>query len=272
MEPNLKDIQLYPYDKIFLMRNRYTSLVVRAVLTGTALDPQGGTVYFTISRDASRPASVMPTSGNYHHPILSNYSSSIVRFTAAVDYGNGAGAAGGGTGLLPEATPTPTDGRNSEEQFAWLLYENMDKALYDKVMAQHGSAFNKYDPLEVDGQTVGHMGESKVFTEVTPQTATGSDPFSYWKAETLDVSVDYASTDLRVMKHEDGSEENCLDVFLFLSYDTDLIDHYWNVCADKQLQSSTDIGQTLEKGIEMKNDFKQITVNVLDTADQQTQS
>ena len=111
------------------------------------------------------------------------------------------------------------------------------------------------------------MGDSRVLTTVKEQTAPGADPYAYRKEDTLNVSVDYTADDLRVM--EDGKE--CLNVFLYISYDVDLVSHYWNKCADKQqLGQQGGLGD-IEKGIPMKNDFTQVAVNILDTANDPTQ-
>ena len=253
----LRDVHFFPYDKLFEMRNRYTSLLLRAELTGTALDPNGGTIYFTINRNPSCPATVPDPQGG-SQPLLSSYASSIMRFTAAVDHGGGNPSAGGGTGLLPVASPTPTDGRNSEQQFAWLLYENLDKALYDRVQEFRGNNTTQEPLTNASGQTVGAMGDSKVFTRVIEQTMPDADPFAYRKADFLEVCVKYTADDLRVTPEG----ENCLNVFLFVSYDMPLVEHYWLYCADKQLDQGTGVGDNFVREIKMENDFTQMTVNI----------
>lgn len=288
-EESLKDVQFFPYDELFKLRNRYTSLIVRAELTGETLRPEGGTVYFSIGRNPA--CEKMKTDPKTGREEPSDFASSIMRFTIAVDHGEGNLTTGSGTGLLPPApadlTPDPATGRTQEQEFAWLLYNGLDQAMvgnqtfYDMVQDLVGDSKDRYE-LKINDLKAGTVGDSKVFTTV--ETVPNSEEFTYSKEDSIEVAVDYTTGDLRVTPEG----QKCLNVFLFISYDKPLVQHFWQYCInDIELNPSGDGGAaggepsgggtgegggtsgggTTEENnfireIRMANDFTAVTVNI----------
>ena len=75
-ENGLVPIQMPAYDTVFTNRNRYTSVVVRARLTGTELLVKGNnTIHFTIERNVPASTATQPP----------ETSCSVLRFTGAAD-------------------------------------------------------------------------------------------------------------------------------------------------------------------------------------------
>lgn len=73
----ISDIDINPYDLIFLSRNRYTPVFARVEVKRNTSMPKSGTVYLTITRKLDNNDS----DGSE----LSEFSSSLIRFTAKVD-------------------------------------------------------------------------------------------------------------------------------------------------------------------------------------------
>lgn len=73
----ISDIDINPYDLIFLSRNRYTPVFARVEVKRHSSMPKSGKVYLTITRKLDNNDSIGSE--------LSKFSSSLIRFTAKVD-------------------------------------------------------------------------------------------------------------------------------------------------------------------------------------------
>ena len=154
----ITDVHLQPHDLIFTKRNRYTPLVVRARLSGKALN-NNDLIHFSVSRD-THTAEPGPGSSS-QLPVLS---SQVLRFTGAI--GEALGSSAG------------------ESTQGMEIYKNLDKALYESVLGYSGNKTVSETTDPASPQCV--VGSSNVFVTANAH------------ASDIDVQIPYdPKTDLK---------------------------------------------------------------------------
>lgn len=146
---SIADIDINPYDLIFLSRNRYTPVFARVEVKRNTSMPKSGTVYLTITRKLDNNDS--------EGSELSEFSSSLIRFTAFID---------------------PNDGS--------VNYDNADK-LYSDIDASMYTDTKSYRTKAND--TSSHP-YSKTFVSAEKD---GSE-YNFAKTATITLQVDYTES------------------------------------------------------------------------------
>ena len=184
-DPKITDFDMQVHDVIFKSRNRYTPAVVYIHAYDLQQDLQsGGRVSVTLTRNED-PAFGYNDHGGLQLP---EKSTSILRYTLA----SNSGTSWLGTDADPYAAAQQT-------------YNNIDAALYDKIVNQKNYAsVGNISVASGVFTTVTKNSETRVITEIT-------------KTGSVTLTVDYTAEQVT-----DGE----LDLFLYITYDEDLVNSF----------------------------------------------
>ena len=184
-DPTLENLKMQVHDVVFKSRNRYTPAVVHIHLFNISESyRQNGSVSLTLVRN-NDAAYETGTGGK---KVLPKKTTSILRFTLANNMGT---------------SWISADNAKTEAQNATLTYNNVDNALYQKIVL-NGDYTDIQGTLDLD---------SKVFTTYTLNAEDEIETISKASSITLTVSC----TSDQVASGE-------LDLFLYITYDQDLVD------------------------------------------------
>lgn len=173
---NISDITMHTHDLIFKARNKYTPVVIRIAITGSDM-PVFGNAVVTIDRDTS--IDVYSTQEG-HTTELSEYSSSIVRVTAA----KGAGYYATTSGVADINT------------------------IYNRVV--NGDSANGITAIKGNETTF----DTKTFTTVTENAGS----YTYTKLDTLTFTIAYTQDDWN--DTDGDSIPDTLNIYLLMDYDS----------------------------------------------------
>lgn len=148
---SIENVDMNPYDLIFTSRNRYTPVFARVEVKRHTSMPKSGTVYLTITRKLDNNDS--------EGSELSEFSSSLIRFTAFID---------------------PNDGS--------VNYDNADK-LYSDIDASMYTDTKSYRTKANDTSSHPYDSYSKTFV-----SAKFGSEYTFTKTATITLQVDYTES------------------------------------------------------------------------------
>lgn len=176
---SIENVDMNPYDLIFTSRNRYTPVFARVEVKRLTSMPLRGTIFLTITRKLDN--------NDFTGSELSEFSSSLIRFTAFID---------------------PNDGSVNYDN-ADKLYSDIDASMYTDTKSYRTEA----------NDTSSHPYDSYSKTFVSAQKF-GSE-YTFTKTATITLQVDYTESNWTTVN---GIET--LNIFLYMTYDEGLIDMY----------------------------------------------
>ena len=216
---DVTNLDLNQYDMLFRARNKYTPAFAQIKILGNVSMPDSGTLHVTI--DCLTEG--IDTS-KYE------YTSNIARFTAFIIPGDG------NPNTLPPdviaGTPANPNDEESVAQAADTLYKFINtEERYKAVELYRGNG----------------RADSKTFVTLTGD----ENNYTHSKANSVTISVNYTANDW----YTDESNQKSLNIYLYITYDVQLIDYYFG-------EIFSDVLLNLDSaGIKFANDLKKITIS-----------
>jgi hypothetical protein len=208
---NVTNIDLNQYDTIFRGQNKYTPVFAKIVLLRSDAMPKSGTVYITIDRQ----------SGTTDEGVLSEFTSSIVRFTGFI---------------IPNKADLEVGKDLSTEEYA----EKYPEELYSFISTQE-----RFETVE---EYTGHHAHSKTFVNVIHDEENGT--HSHTKNNSLTIEVPYSETDW----YKNADNNDTMHVYLYITYDPTLVQCYMDEHTDGELSLESNL-------IFFDNDMKEVKVS-----------
>lgn len=231
VEPlTITNIDLNQYDTIFKAQNKYTPVFARIKITRSEAMPTAGKIYITIERESKTTEQM----DKEKEGLLTEYTSSIVRFTGFV---------------IPDKADRDVEenARSKGEDPIDALYNFINSSIIDEV--------NQKTRFEVVEDYKGNeYSYSKTFVSSEPlEKATGTKDHTHKKTNSITIEVEYSSNDWYVVV-DNGAMLEILNVYLYMTYDPNLIDCYMEDHGGGALSLD-------DKFIDFENDMTRVTVS-----------
>ena len=226
VEPlTITNIDLNQYDTIFKAQNKYTPVFARIKITRSEAMPTAGKIYITIERESKTTEQM----DKEEEGLLTEYTSSILRFTGFV---------------IPNKADRDVE-KNAADPID-ALYNFINSSIIDEV--------NQKTRFEVvEGYKGNDYSYSRTFVSSEPlEKATGTKDHTHKKANSITIEVEYSSNDWYV--DDNDSTLEILNVYLYMTYDPNLIDCYMEDHGGGSLSLD-------DKFIDFENDMTRVTVS-----------
>ena len=224
------NIDLNQYDTIFKAQNKYTPVFARIKITRSEAMPTAGKIYITIERESKTTEQM----DKEKEGLLTEYTSSIVRFTGFV---------------IPDKADRDVEenARSKGEDPIDALYNFINSSIIDEV--------NQKTRFEVVEDYKGNeYAYSRTFVSSEPlEKATGTKDHTHKKTNSITIEVEYSSNDWYVVV-DNGAMLEILNVYLYMTYDPNLIDCYMEDHGGGALSLD-------DKFIDFENDMTRVTVS-----------
>ena len=227
---NITNLDLNQYDTLFRGKNINTAAFAQINLLGKESMPESGTLHITIdcSPEATNPDA--PSNGSTSSGSkLKEYTSNIARFTAFIypDNDNNTATLPPDAAILDDPSTTADDNTAAAQLFTLINTQ------------ERYTAVEKYSVKNDD------LAHSKTFV-----TFSGT---GHTKSTSITISVDYKKGDWYEVV-ENGVKQKYLNVYLYITYDVELIDYYFAGFDNEMLDPS-------KPGIPFENDLEKITIS-----------
>ena len=185
----ITNIDLNQYDTIFRSQNKNTPVFAKIKITRNKSMPESGIVYITINRDIQNTAQ----KDQEEHGLLTDYTSSIVRFTGFIIHDQAD---------LTKTTPE-------------TLYEFINSSIIDVENNK-----TRFDVVE--GYQGNEEPHSQTFISAeTVEDETNTETHVHKKANSVTLAVEYSASDWYKV-----GIDSVMNVYLYITYDPTLVDCY----------------------------------------------